>query len=253
MRPGWIAAPSDGVTMGLSPDRGESGGALRVDFDFGGHAGWAASRKAFPVALPENWAFSVRLRGESAPQTLEFKLLDRSGENVWWSVKRDLAFPKEWTTLRYPKRRVAFAWGPGDRNAPLTELGFVEITVTAASGGKGTLWIDELALEALPPEGSPLPPPRSWTGDPSKGEQQDLDPGPRRPPRARRPLARVGRARLPEALRDRAVGRREDVGDAPARSRPGRGGRAWIALPDARRAPSSGSAPSSVGRARSTG
>ena len=229
---GWIAAPSDGVSMKLSSDRGESGGALRVDFDFGGHAGWAASRKSFPIALPENWAFSVRLRGESAPQTLEFKLLDRSGENVWWSVKRDLAFPKEWTTLRFPKRRVAFAWGPSDRNAPLVELGFVEITVTAASGGKGTLWIDGLVLEALPPEGFPLPPPRSWTGDPSKGERQDLvlDLGGRR---------EIGGLSLEWDARDfprrYEIALSDDGGtwERAREVRSGRGGRAWIALPDA--------------------
>ncbi|HEX4439635.1 MAG TPA: discoidin domain-containing protein [Thermoanaerobaculia bacterium] len=229
---GWTAAPSDGVSMSLAPDRGESGGALRVDFDFRGRAGWAASRKRFPAALPENWSFAVRLRGEASPQTLEFKLLDASGENVWWSVKRNLALPREWTTLRYPKRRVEFAWGPGDRNAPLRQLGFVEITVTAASGGKGTLWIDRLELEALPPEGAPLPPTRSWTGDAAKGERQDLvvDLGGRR---------ELGGLSLEWDTRD--FPRRYEVAlsqdgttwETRRTVATGRGGRAWIALHDA--------------------
>jgi hypothetical protein len=202
-----------------------------VDYDVRGRAGWAASRKRFPLTLPENWAFSVRLRGEGAPQTLEFKLLDRGGENVWWSVKRDLAFPREWTTLRYPRRRVEFAWGPGDRKAPIRELGFVEITVTAASGGKGTIWVDELALDELPPEDAPLPPPRSWTGDPSKGDVQDLVVG----LGSRREIgglslewdARDFPRRYEIALSD------DGLKWATAKSvETGRGGRAWIPLPD---------------------
>ena len=45
----WTAAPSDGVRLVLSPDvgAGGSGKSLRMDFDFSGHAGWAAVRKAF--------------------------------------------------------------------------------------------------------------------------------------------------------------------------------------------------------------
>ena len=52
----WTAAPSDGVKLSLSSDAGAggSGKSLRMDFDFNGHAGWAAARKAFPVRLPEN-------------------------------------------------------------------------------------------------------------------------------------------------------------------------------------------------------
>ena len=49
---GWTAAPSEGVRLTLAPAAGERGGALRMDFDFGGHAGWAAARKAFPRRMP---------------------------------------------------------------------------------------------------------------------------------------------------------------------------------------------------------
>jgi hypothetical protein len=148
----WTAAPSDGVRLSLSSDAGagESGKALRMDFDFGGRAGWAAVRRAFPIRLPENWVMDLRLKGDTPPQTLEFKLLDASGENVWWSVRRPYEFPREWTTLRIRKRQVSFAWGPAG-GGDLRDLGFLEVTVTAAAGGKGTVWLDELALEELPP------------------------------------------------------------------------------------------------------
>ncbi len=129
-----------------------------MDFDFGGRAGWAAVRRAFPIRLPENWVMGLRLKGDTPPQTLEFKLLDRSGENVWWSVRRPYEFPREWTTLRIRKRQVSFAWGPAG-GGELRDLGFVEVTVTAASGGKGTVWLDELTLDELPPASAKPPPP----------------------------------------------------------------------------------------------
>jgi hypothetical protein len=156
---GWVAAPSDGVRLSLSSDAGAggSGKALRMDFDFGGRAGWAAVRKTFPIRLPENWVMNLRLKGDTPPQTLEFKLLDASGENVWWSVRRPYEFPREWTTLRIRKRQVSFAWGPAG-GGELRDLGFLEVTVTAASGGKGTVWLDNLALEELPPATSKPPP-----------------------------------------------------------------------------------------------
>jgi hypothetical protein len=155
---GWTAAPSDGVRLSLLSDAGATGKSLRMDFDFGGRAGWAAVRKAFPIRLPENWAIDLRLRGETPPQTLEFKLLDRSGKNVWWSVRRPYEFPRQWTALRIRKRQVSFAWGPAG-GGELRDVGFLEITVTAATGGKGTVWLDELALEELPPptEKPPVP------------------------------------------------------------------------------------------------
>jgi len=155
---GWTAAPSDGVRLSLHSDAGATGKSVRMEFDFGGRAGWAAVRKPFPIRLPENWAIDLRLKGKTPPQTLEFKLLDRSGKNVWWSVRRPYEFPEEWTTLRIRKRQLSFAWGPAG-GGELRDVGFLEITVTAATGGKGTVWLDELALEELPPptEKPPVP------------------------------------------------------------------------------------------------
>ncbi len=171
---GWTAAPADGVRLELSED----GGALRLDFDYQGHAGWAAARKAFPLRLPENWAFRFRVRGETAPQTLEFKLLDPSGQKVWWSVRRDFAFPREWTTLTVRKRQVSFAWGPAG-GGDLRELGAIEFAIVNASGGRGTVWIDDLSFEECPSSSGPLPVVRGWKGA-SETSELVLDLGGRR-------------------------------------------------------------------------
>jgi len=175
----WTAAPSDGVRLSLTSDAGETGKALRMDFDFGGRAGWAAVRKAFPIRLPENWVIDLRLKGETTPQTLEFKLLDRSGENVWWSVRRPFEFPRQWTTEKIRKRQVSFAWGPSG-GGELRDVGFLEITVTAATGGKGIVWLDEMTLEELPPADAKPPPPigRASSSVPGSGPERALDADP---------------------------------------------------------------------------
>jgi hypothetical protein len=227
----WIAAPSEGVRLTLSPQPGEHGGALRLDFDFQGHAGWAAAHKAFPRRLPENWVFTLRLQGDAAPETLEFKLVDPTGKNVWWSVRRGFEFPRDWKTLRIRKRQVSFAWGPA-RGGDIYELGSVEITVTAGSGGKGHLVIDELAIEELPAQEGPLPAPRAWKSDPSGGDRQELvlELGGRR---------EFGGLALDWDAADFARLYAVELSDdgwswSPARSvSASRGGRVWIPLPDA--------------------
>ncbi len=103
----WTAHPADGVALTLAADAG----ALRLDFDIPG-GGYAIARRELELELPDDYVFSFRLRGEARPNHLEFKLVDASGENVWWHVKRDLAFTADWRTIRIKKRQIGFAWGP---------------------------------------------------------------------------------------------------------------------------------------------
>jgi Bacterial alpha-L-rhamnosidase 6 hairpin glycosidase domain len=224
----WTAAPSDGVRLSLAADAGAGGGAigksLRMDFDFGGHAGWAAARKAFPIRLPENWAIDLRLKGETSPQTLEFKLIDRSGQNVWWSVRRPYEFPREWTTLKIRKRQVSFAWGPAG-GGEIRDLGLIEITVTAATGGKGTVWLDELVLEELPPATSE--PPKPGVAASPQGIRIDLG--------VRREFGGLALAWDERDFPRRYVVELSDDGVAWTPRREisgGRGGRAFVYLPD---------------------
>jgi hypothetical protein len=155
---GWKAAPADGVKLAITQDAGFAGRGMRLDYDFQGHAGWAIARKAFPIEMPANWEFSFRLRGTPSTQTVEFKLLDPSGENVWWSVRRDLALPGEWQRIVVKKRHVSFAWGPA-AGGELIRLGTLEIAITASEGGAGSVWIDDLTF-------TPLPPPHPYAGKP---------------------------------------------------------------------------------------
>ncbi|MBU1072122.1 discoidin domain-containing protein, partial [bacterium] len=157
----WTAHPADGVEMSLAGDDG----ALRLDFRFTG-GGYAIARREVDLVLPENFAFTFRLRGECPVNTLEFKLVDETGENVWWHVKRDYAFPRAWTGVTVKKRNITFAWGP-DGDGALRRVSAIEIVVTASEGGAGSVWIDDLTLVPLPPQDVPPSPPvpRASSGD----------------------------------------------------------------------------------------
>lgn len=146
----WIAAPSDGVELRIGTDAGPGGPSMRLDFDFHGGAGYAIARKPLSMKLPDDYEFTFMIRGDTPPNTLEFKLLDASGENVWWLNQRNLTFPHDWTRMRIKKRHLEFAWGPSG-GKPLTEISAIEIVITASSGGKGTVWIDDLSFAARAP------------------------------------------------------------------------------------------------------
>jgi hypothetical protein len=146
----WTAAPSDGVSLALAQGEGVQGQSLRLDFDFHDGAGYAVARKELPFDLPENYEISFRVRGEAPVNNFEIKLIDPTGENVWWVNKRNFAFPREWTEVRLKKRHIQFAWGPIG-GGEIRKVAALEFAVTAGTGGKGFILIDELTLRGLPP------------------------------------------------------------------------------------------------------
>ncbi|MEO5800934.1 MAG: discoidin domain-containing protein [Gemmatimonadales bacterium] len=148
----WSAHPADGVSLELHPDLGRRGRALRLDFGFTG-GGYAIARRALDVPLSGNYAFTFWIKGRAAPNTLEFKLIDRSGENVWWYTERDRHFTGDWEKITVRKRQIAFAWGPKG-GGELSEVAAIELVITSGSGGgKGSVWFDDLALTSMPDNG----------------------------------------------------------------------------------------------------
>ena len=153
----WTAHPADGVALSVALDSDTTANAMRLDFDFAGGGGWAVVRREVDLDLPENYAFSFRLRGAAPVNNLEFKLIDASGENVWWFVRRDFEFRDAWETLTIKKRHVAFAWGP-QGGGDIRHVAAIEIAITAGSGGSGQVWIGDLKLTPLAaPHSTPLP------------------------------------------------------------------------------------------------
>jgi hypothetical protein len=174
---GWKSLPASGVELRLTPDAG----AMRLDFDFRGHGGYAIARRDAPVDLPENFELAFRIRGDAPVNTLEIKLVDESGDNVWWTTRRDWDFPRDWRRLSLKKRQFDYAWGPLGPSPLPRRIAAIEIVVTAGTGGKGSVWIDDLTLSALPPPSASLPPSQGpWSSDSANPQSAKFDLGERR-------------------------------------------------------------------------
>ncbi len=168
---------SDGVEMTKSSVAGRQGKALRLDFNFKSGAGYGGIRLPLPLELPENFRFTFLLKASSGKQNLEFKLIDASGDNVWWFNQRNYEFSEEWQKIIIKKRDIEFAWGPAaDRT--LRETAFVEIFIASVEGGSGYLELDELSFEVLPPVVSGAIDPLITASDPQSnpGKLSDGDP-----------------------------------------------------------------------------
>jgi len=153
----WQAEGSDGVSASSGKVVGREGHGLRLNFDFRGHGGYAAVRRALPLELPANYEISFDLRGEAPVNDFQVKLTDASGENVWWFRRSDFAFPKSWQRITIKKRQIEFAWGPSTERE-LRSAATLEFVVAAGrEGGSGSLDIDGLKMRALP---APGPPPK---------------------------------------------------------------------------------------------
>ena len=149
----WSVFKSDGVNLKISSDAGLKGNAIRFDYDFTKGTGYGGIQSALggPIDLPDNYEFTFYLKAESPSNNFEIKFLDSTGQNVWWVNNRNYDFPKEWKKIKIKKRHINFAWGP-TTDQSLKRIDRIEFTIASFVGGKGTIWIDELKFEQLPPE-----------------------------------------------------------------------------------------------------
>lgn len=214
----WSAQHTDDVSATLHSVDGKIGKGLRLDFDFTDKAGnpingYATARRTLPLQLPDNYELSFWIRGKGPGRspsaakatdgrerppvnTLQFKLVDASGENVWWLNRPDFTFPREWQQIRVKKRQIEFAWGP-TKDRTLRQSAAIEFVVSSGrDGGKGSIEIDELAIRELPADTGVVPAPvasasssldapaqnaieagagKSWCSAPGKGREQTFD------------------------------------------------------------------------------
>ncbi|HEX4780081.1 MAG TPA: discoidin domain-containing protein [Usitatibacter sp.] len=172
----WSIEASEGVKASLRADRGPGGAAMCLDFDFGDVSGYAIARRRLPLEYPANFELDFDLRGEARPNALQVKLVDASGENVWWYQRPDFAFPREWQAMRLRKREISFAWGPAPDHA-LAKTESLELAVARGKGGgAGSVCIDRLAMRELaPPVETPREPVvEEWESDPADGKEATL-------------------------------------------------------------------------------
>lgn len=155
---GWSFIKADGVDLSISIDAGLHDNAVKFNYDFTKGTGYGGIQKLFPIDLPDNFEFTFTIKAESPSNNFEIKFIDSTGNNVWWVNNRNYDFPKEWKKIRIKKRHINFAWGPTEDHS-LKRFDRIEFTIASFVGGKGSVWIDDLKFEPLPPETNiyPLP------------------------------------------------------------------------------------------------
>jgi hypothetical protein len=151
----WRGVPAEGVEMKVTQTD-----VVRVDFDFHGRGGYAITRfdapAGKPIELPDNFELAFRMKADAPRNTLEIKFVQ--GENVWWTTRRELDFPKDWRRFSFKKRQLEFAWGPIGPSPLPKKVDAIEIVVTAGTGGKGTVWLDDVEIAPLDTADGPPPP-----------------------------------------------------------------------------------------------
>ncbi|MDL2353908.1 MAG: discoidin domain-containing protein [Pseudomonadota bacterium] len=154
----WQAVASDGVRASLHGVPGHEGQAMRLDYDFGGAAGYAAARRTLPLDFGDDYEISFWLRADAPLNNLEFKLVDASGDNVWWVNRPNFVISRQWQLVTFKKRHVSFAWGPA-KDHTLRHTEKVELVVSAGrDGGRGAVYFDQLSVRPVGAMGAPPAP-----------------------------------------------------------------------------------------------
>ena len=164
----WKAAASDQVTASLHAAGAKPTDGLCLAYDFNGVSGHAAMRRTLPITFPADYAFDFDVRGKGPANQFEFKLIDASGDNVWWVSNPKTVFADAWTPVRYKKRHITPAWGPlTDKTLRLTQS--IEFTIYANEGGRGEVCIRDLRFGEREPQPATWPEPRirATSGTPS--------------------------------------------------------------------------------------
>jgi hypothetical protein len=156
----WQATASDQVRAALRVDTRD--GSLCLDYDFAGVSGYAVIRRELPVEWPAHFELKLRFKGSGAVNDFQLKLVDASGDNVWWINRPAFVLPARLTELKLRRRHIDFAWGP-TTDRTLRQTRYVEFVIAAgqgeasSKGGRGTLCIGRLELAERAPDPSAWP------------------------------------------------------------------------------------------------
>jgi hypothetical protein len=148
----WTVSASDQVHASM---RRDADGSLCLDYDFAQVSGYAVLRRELAVSWPANFELAVKLKGAGGRNDFQLKLVDASGDKVWWINRPDLALPQQLTEQKWRRRHIEFAWGPG-KDRELKNSRYIEFVIAAGrERGKGSLCLAELRLSerlADPPQ-----------------------------------------------------------------------------------------------------
>jgi F5/8 type C domain len=184
---GWQVDASEQVGAVL---RRDDDGGICLEYDFHSVSGYAVLRHVLPVDWPAAFALRLRMKGRGALNDFQVKLVDASGDNVWWVNRPRFPLPRSLTDVTFRSRHFSFAWGPtADRTLARTEA--LELVIAAGQGGKGALCVSRLRVQEREADPAVWPEPlvrrRAGTLDLDYRRTRELNgltlqwPGPARP------------------------------------------------------------------------
>jgi hypothetical protein len=151
----WRADASDQVGAVL---RRDADGSACLEYDFHSVSGYAVLRHELPVQWPPAFALQLRIKGRGAGNDFQVKLVDASGDNVWWVNRPSFPLPRSLTDVTFRSRHFSLAWGPtADRTLARTQA--LELVVAAGQGGKGELCVSRVRVEEREPDPAVWPEP----------------------------------------------------------------------------------------------
>jgi hypothetical protein len=160
----WKAIASDQVKASIRRDPKDD--SLCLDYDFAGVSGYAVLRRELSIDWPADFALTTQLKGHGPANDVQIKLVDASGDNVWWVNRPAMPLPATLTDHSFKRRHIAFAWGPTQERT-LTRSQFVEFVVVAGQrggGGAGALCVRAITLAPREPAPATWPEPRRKLG-----------------------------------------------------------------------------------------
>ncbi|WP_158080887.1 discoidin domain-containing protein [Pelomonas sp. KK5] len=155
LRQPWRASASDQVQAQVVA---RAGGGQCLRYDFGSVSGYAVMRRELPLDWPEEFELSATVQGTGEPNALQLKLVDASGNNVWWINRPGFQPTAQGQVLRAGRRGIAFAWGPAE-DRTLKRTAAVELVVAStgpgAKAGRGEICLTALSLRPRTPLTTP--------------------------------------------------------------------------------------------------
>lgn len=145
----WRPIASPGVGVEVRTERFDRGPGFSLNYDFRGQAGFVLAEQKFAQDLPPNFEFSFWIRADGPQNDFEFKLMDPTGNSVWWVKKAAWTWPRTWTRMVIRRSQLVYAWGPDRTLFPRS--GSLQFGVAANAGGKGRVQIADFEYRELPP------------------------------------------------------------------------------------------------------
>ncbi|MBN1385205.1 MAG: hypothetical protein JW983_10025 [Elusimicrobia bacterium] len=139
----WSIDGWKGTTYKLSTVEGKKGKALMLDYNLADTEQWVQVDKDFDISLNNDYNFSFYFKREGSKNNLEFKLVDADG-SVFGKKFEKIKSGKKWQKLAIGPGDLKYLWGGDEKLGKVKKIYFA---VSAGSGGKGRIYVDELEFK----------------------------------------------------------------------------------------------------------